>query len=301
MKMLSRVEKYLSHRRSLGYKLKTEGQMLLNFARYADDSGHRGPLNHEIALRWSTLPSNADRLYHARRLEVVRGFAKYQIAWEPKTRIPHRHILGPAHRRNTPHIYTAEQIHQLLKSASFLSGDLRPLTYQTLFGLLACCGLRISETLNIRVHEVDLQNGVITISKSKYHQSRFVPLHPSAISPLKRYVCQRQLLFPAAEFFFVSDRGCRFAYSTVQTTFRQLTRDFISNSGRRYVRLHDLRHTFACRVLLRWQQSKKGAQGRIPILSRYLGHLSVTDTYWYLTAIPELLTSAAKKFNPPSL
>ena len=301
MKMLSRVEAYLSHRRSLGYKLKTEGQMLLNFAQYVDDSGYRGPLKHEIALRWAKLPSKADPLYHARRLEVVRGFAKYQIAWEPKTQIPPRHILGPAHRRNSPHIYTTKQIHQLLRNASHLKGVFRSKTYQTLFGLLASCGLRISEALNLRVYEVDLHHGVITISESKYHHTRFVPLHPSAISALKQYSDQRTLRFPGAEYFFVSDRGCRFAYSTIRTTFRKLTKDFIPNSGRRYVRLHDLRHTFACNVLLRWQKTKRGAQGRIPILSRYMGHLRVTDTYWYLSAIPELLISVVKKFNPPSL
>lgn len=296
--MVARVEAYLAHRRALGYKMRTEGRMLLNFARAADLSGHRGPLTRKLALHWAALPRQADRLYHARRLEVVRGFAQHQIVFEPATEIPPRHVYGPAHCRKPPHLYCPAQIHQLLRRATQLPGRLRPLTYHTLLGLLACTGLRISEALALSIRDVDWVQGVLTVQESKYRQTRLVPVHPSALPSLQRYAQRRQALFPLAQHFFVSDRGNRFAYTTVRTVFRKLAHGLVSTSGRRFVRLHDLRHTFACRVLQRWQRSKRGATGRVVILSRYLGHVHVNDTYWYLTAAPELLAEAARLFEP---
>ena len=257
--MCSRVAAYLKNRRALGYQLRVDGGMLLNFARYADRSGHRGPLTRQLALRWAALPRTASRLYWARRLEVLRLFARHQAAFEPATEIPPRHIFGPAHRRETPHLYSAGQLRGLLARSARLPGRLRPLTYKTLFGLLGCTGLRISEALALQIGDVDLNQGHILIRESKYHHRRWVPLHPTALVALRRYDHRRRMIFPGAQHFFVSDRGRRFAYTTVRCIFRQLARGLRSNGARPWVRLHDLRHTFACRVLLRWQHTRRGA------------------------------------------
>ena len=113
--MTARVKSYLDARRALGYKLHTEGGMLLNFARYADRTQHQSPLTSVLALRWATLPRRGDPLYRARRLEVVRVFAKYLATLEPATEIPPRHVLGPAHKqRRRPHFYTTAQILSLM-------------------------------------------------------------------------------------------------------------------------------------------------------------------------------------------
>jgi integrase len=177
--MSSRVSAYLAWRRSLGYKLRIEGQMLENFARYADRSGHRGPLTHSLALRWAALPKGSDRLYLARRLEVVRVFAKHQTVVEPATEVPWRHVFGPAHRRSAPHLFNSGQISLILRRAGDVQGRLRPLTYQTLLGLLACSGLRISEALGLTIGDVDLVKGVLTIRQTKYHQTRLVHSIPA--------------------------------------------------------------------------------------------------------------------------
>jgi integrase len=297
--MLSRVRAYLAQRRAFGYKLQTEGRMLLSFARYADRSGHRGPMTRTLALRWAALPRHADRLYHARRLEVLRVFARDQAGLEPGTEIPPRHAFGPAHRRPIPHLYSPAQILQLLRRAGRLHGRLRPHAYQTLIGLLACTGLRISEALALCTADVDWEQGLLVIRESKYHHTRLVPLHATTLAVLRGYARRRQTLFPEAQHFFVSERGRRFAYTTVRSTFRALACGLTPNSGRQYVRLHDLRHTFACRILLRWQRSRCGAVGRLAILSRYLGHERISSTYWYLTAVPELLRDAAHRFESP--
>jgi len=292
--MLSKARAYLAHRRALGFQLKSEGLRLLDFARYVDALGHRGPLTNRLAIRWACLPQSADRLWWARRLEIVRTFAKHLLLTEPQTQIPPRHWLGPAHRRRCPHLYSGAQIQQLLRRAGRLKGQLKPHTWQTLIGLLACTGLRISEAMQLQTSDVDWKQALLIIRESKFGKTRLVPLPRSALPPLRAYARRRQELFPRTEYFFVSETGHRLAHSTVGQTFSQL-REGIPFS-RRPPRLHDLRHTMASRVLQRWQSSRKGAANRILVLSRYLGHNNVEDTYWYLTALPQLLADAAQRF-----
>jgi integrase len=297
--MLTRVEDYLSYRRALGYALRIEGGMLLNFARFADQEAHRGPLTCDLATRWARLPAKADRLYWARRIEVLIGFARYCKIFDPQTEIPPRHIFGPAHRRKTPYIYSCQQIEALLCAGRQLGWDGELHTYATLFGLLACTGLRISEALGLRRDDVDLKQGILTVKESKRRRLRYVPLHPSAVPPLEEYAAKRNKHFPAASFFFVNRCGDRLPYTTVRTTFRKLTLrlGWVKNGKR--PRLHDLRHTFACRVLLKWGSRQAGQEDRIDWLSHYLGHERVSDTYWYLSASPELFAAAVRQFKSP--
>jgi integrase len=297
--MLARAQAYLRHRRLLGYALRIEGQLLVKFARFADRRGHRGPPTKALMLSWATQPSSATRLYKARRLEIVRTFAKHLAAIEPSTEVPPRHVLGPAHRRTPPHIYTDEQIQTLMAGARRLSGGLRPRTFETLVGLIACTGLRISEALSLRVADIDFDEAVLTIRESKFRLARLVPVHRTTVAALRRYNTRRLRLWPHAPYFLVSDRGMPLPRSTVYQTFRQLAGSIVPTSNRSTVRIHDLRHTFACRIIERWERTKRRAAGRIAVLSRYLGHARVTDTYWYLSATPELLETAARNFRSP--
>lgn len=292
--MISKVRAYLSQRRALGFQLRSEGPQLLEFARYADALRHCGPLTAKLAIRWACLPKAADLLWRARRLEMVRTFAKHLALIEPRTQIPPRHVLGPAHRRRSPHLYSPEEIQHLLRRAGELPGCLQPHTWQTLLGLLACTGLRISEALHLRISDIDWKQRLLVVRESKYGKTRIVPLHPTALQPLRDYARRREELFPFAEYFFVSERGAALGRSRVGVIFSQL-REGIPYT-RRPPRLHDLRHTMASRVLQRWQATRKGAGTRILILSRFLGHSDVEDTYWYLTALPELLAEAAQRF-----
>lgn len=293
--MMARVRAYLVQRRALGFRLQSEGNLLLDFARYADRRRHRGPLTKKLVITWASLPIGVDRLYWARRLEVVRTFARHLAITEPKTEIPPRFVFGPAHREPRPFIYTAGQIALILETAGQLPGKLQPLTFQTLFGLLACTGLRISEALRLKVTDMDFSQGVLVVRESKFGRTRWVPLHPTAKSALQVYARKREQYFPLAEHFFTSDRGRPVGYQAARKVFAQL-RKHLAVAGRQ-PRIHDLRHAFACRVLQRWQTRRAGAQSRILILSRYLGHSRISDTYWYLHALPELMAEAGKRFE----
>ncbi len=300
--MSAKVEQYLEFRHELGFSLKIQGQLLRQFGNFADAAGHQGPLTVELALRWAQAAKGCDPLYWARRLEIVRGFARYVAVTESGTQVPGRRLLGPAHRRTTPHLYTTRELTALLTAARRLSpvGGLRPHTYATLLGLLACTGLRISEALGLARADADLDGGVLTIRETKFRKTRLVPLHPTTVSALRAYADRRDrfLGVPKDDGFFLSDRGRALPYSTVKHTFRRLCASLgITGAPRRCPRLHDFRHTFACRCVERWYRSGTNLDHAISALSVYLGHAKVTDTYWYLTATPELMALATERFE----
>lgn len=300
--MLDAVEEYLSARRQLGYELHTEGRQLQRFARFADRLGHEGPVTNELAFRWATLPDQADPLYRARRLDLIRRFARHRALLDPRTEVPPEGALGPSYRRPAPYIYSTAEICALLKAAGRLgpSNGLRPHTYTTLFGLLACTGLRISEALRLTRADVDLKTGILRIGRTKFHKSRLVPVHATTTRALRDYTLHRERYLPCSEepSFFLTERGTGLKYHKTLLVFLQL-RETLGWNGdsSRPPRIHDLRHTFAVRTLLRWYQTNACIGNKIATLATYLGHVKVTDTYWYLSAVPELMAAAAARFE----
>jgi len=297
--MVRRVHRYLAYRRSLGYVLREAGRLWLDFGRYADRVGHRGALTLDLALRWARLPSRAQPCYWARRLQVVRCLAKYLALFEPRTVVPPNRLLGRACVRQTPHIYSSQELAPLLRAARRLPprGSLRPHTYGTLIGLMACTGLRLGEAVRLGVEDVDLQTGVITVRQSKLHQLRMVPLHASTLKPLRRYHRQRQAAVPQAKTFFASLQGSGLATKTVAGIFRRLAAGLKGRGSRPHPRLTDLRHTFSCRVLLKWSGRQQDLDHDLLLLMHYLGHSKIAHTYWYLTGVPELFGPAAARFE----
>lgn len=301
--MVKRVDEYLVQRRRLGYALKIEGAELLRFARFADDLGHQGHLTTALALAWATSSKTASRLSWARRLEIVRCFAKYRRVLEPTTEVPPTGLLGPAHRRIAPHIYTRRDVARLLAAAARLSPahGLRPATFHSLFGLLTATGLRINEALHLARHDVDLQQALLIIRETKFHKSRLVPLHPTVVAALKDYSARREhyVPYPVHDAFFLLDDGRALDYEHAHYTFGRLRRalGWQRDPNGRYPRLYDFRHTFVCQRLLTWYAQGEDIDQKIASLSTYLGHVKVTDTYWYVTGIPELMAIAAKRFE----
>jgi len=295
MNMIATAEQYLAFRRKLGFALHIEGEQLLRFARYAEKIGHKGPLTVELALRWAKL-SHCSTLNHARRLDIVRRFARYVKQSVPQTEIPPEGVLGPSYRRIPPHIYSEEELSALMAACRRLTPakGLRPCTYETLFGLLACTGIRISEALHLCADDFDAVQGIITVVEGKFHKSRVLPLHPSCVKALRAYKELRERRHPATTAFFVTEVGTSLKYLKVLMTFRGIAS---SLGWPRNTRIHGLRHTFAVRRLLQWYREGEDIHRRIGQLSTYLGHCKIVDTYWYLSAVPELMALAVGCFE----
>jgi integrase len=277
--------------------------LLLDFARYSDRTGHEGPLTTVLAVRWAKQPEGTNPIWWARRLDVVRRFARHQVALDPRTEVPLPRLLGTSYHRDQPHIYSDEEISALLRATGALvpTDGLRAFTYSTLFGLLASTGLRISEALRLARTDVDLQNGVLRIAETKFYKSRLVPLHATTTAALRRYQEQRDRLCPSAQAgtFFVSDSGAALKQNAVWHTFVVLRRrlGWENRPQRRRPRIHDLRHTMACQRLRAWYEDGTDINQALPLLSTYLGHVNVTNTYWYLSAVPDLMSLASARFE----
>jgi integrase/recombinase XerD len=298
------VQEYLDERRELGFALTVPGGQLLAFARFADASGHRGPLTRQLITSWARDEAKrATPLTWARRLDVIRPFAKHRARIEPGTYVPEADTFGRNRRRLAPHIYTNREIADLLAAAGRLSpkGTLRPATYRALFGLIAATGLRLSEALRLQCADVDLDAGMLTVRQTKFAKSRLVPLHPTTVRALKQYLALRQRHLPTVQDapFLASTRGTALAKRTVHGVFDQLRKQlaWTARGGHAAPRIHDLRHTFICRRVQLWHEHGTEIDNAMVALSTYVGHAKVSDTYWYLTAAPDLMSAAGRRFE----
>jgi integrase len=299
--IVEQVQEYLEFKRSCGYQFEVPGKELMLFARYAVLVGHKGPLTTELVVRWAKLPQDADPRYWATRYDIVRRFAEYRFLFDPAAEIPPKGLLGPSKRRLSPYIYSDGEIAAFLQAASQLAptDGLHSQTYVTLFGLLVSTGLRISEALNLSRQDADLKTGVLTIRETKFRKSRLVPVHPSTLQALRHYSEIRDSYHPGARstLFFLSAKGTPLNYRGVLYVFLKLRRGLIRQKVNRKPRVHDFRHTFTVRRLLKWYEEGINLDQKILALSTYLGHAQVTDTYWYLSAVPELLAIVSDRFE----
>jgi len=296
------LKDYLRIRRSLGFLLREPASCLRNFVAFLQ-AQRASYITTELALRWATQPTKDQPSTWAWRLGMVRRFALWLSAFEPRTEIPPVGLLPHHYRRKLPHIYSDEEIEKLLRRTQELPSPkgLRARTYTTLFGLLVATGMRVNEALGLDRPDVDLERGILYIRRTKFGKSRYIPLHPSTVDALKKYAQARDRTFPApvTPAFFVSERGRRITEWIARYTFAKLSQQLglraPAKGHGRGPRLHDMRHRFAARTLVHWYRAGLDVERELPKLATYLGHVHVNDTYWYLEAVPELLQLATDR------
>ncbi len=303
--MQAMVCNYLAERRRLGFELISSGRLLMSFARHVDALEHHGPLTVEIMALWAKQDKwqRGDPATWARRLKGLRPFARYLRQFEPCTEVPDESIFGPIQERLAPHIYSTQEIVDLLAAARALRppGGLRPATYETLFGLIVAAGLRLSEAVHLLEADVDLKRGLLTVRQTKFAKSRQLPLHPSTVEALRLYRNKRSrhvAVTPEMP-FFVSNKGKGLSLRQVERVFAALRQqlEWVNRGGHDRPRIQDLRHTFAVARVALWQANGVEIDQAMLALSTYMGHAKISNTYWYLTAVPELMAAAGGKFE----
>jgi integrase len=295
------AEEYLSLRRALGFKLHDVGSALVSFLAFCEIEG-AAVVTADLARRWA-VSTDASPTRAAWRLHVVRDFAIHHQASDTRTEIPPKDVFSSRYHRKTPYLYSDEEVGRLLQAAGELppGKGLRHRTYATLFGLLAATGLRVGEALALDGADVDGEAGMLVVRQSKFRKSRLVPVHASTLERLRQYQQERDRIHPAPKTsaFFVSECGRRLPYPTARAIFRRLCEQLRIQgpSASRKPRIHDLRHRFAVNTLIRWYREGADVERCLPKLSTYLGHGSYEHTYWYLTAVPELLRLATERLE----
>jgi integrase/recombinase XerD len=291
--MLTRaVETYLAVRRAAGYALKCEGSHLKRFAAFSE-ARKQHYISTKIAIEWAGLGQSIPQ--RARRLGIIIRFARYLRAEDGRHEVPPAVFGAERLPRSTPYILTAEQIRQLIGAASRTRPRLARITYPTLFSLLACTGLRVSEATHLRLDDIT-PDGLI-IRRTKFHKSRLVPLHDTAQAALERYLQQRRPYVPFSDYVFVSLERKPLSLSVVDSTFRLAVKrtGLPPGPGGRRPSPHSLRHTFAVRALETCPDGRDAVTKHMLALSTYLGHSKIAHTYWYLEAVPDLMRDIADR------
>ena len=296
----SRLEDYLTMRRGLGFKLKSDGTALLSFVEFMG-LNKATIITNELALSWAMLPKNVKANQWSCRLSFVRGFAKYCHAFDQCSEIPPPQLLPRCKQRSSPYFYSDTAIEQLLQR-SLIQGDSAGVSGRTthcIISLLCTTGLRISEALRLDSTDFDADEGILHVRVSKFGKSRLIPLHQSVVDLLKDYMssaaCIPDICEPTP--LFRKANAQRPSYDNIYRRFRHLSRDLPDQPGRRRPRLHGLRHRFAVKTLLNWYRDGIDVHRWLPVLSTYMGHVEVRDTYWYISAYPELMDAARRRLE----
>jgi integrase/recombinase XerD len=296
------LDDYLVLRHAMGFKLR-DAHTLLSQCIALLEQQRTTVITTDWAVRWATQPCHVQPAEWARRLRLVRGFAQYYRAIDPRTESPPPQQLPYRPQRHAPYLYGDAEIAQLIDAARPLSSatGLRACTYATVFGLLAVPGMRSSALVALDRTDVDLRDGLLTIRDPKFRKSRCLPLHGTTQQALGRYVDLRDRVHPRPHSprFFVSEQGTRLPSCTVRATFVQLSRQIGLRGPRDSPgpRLHDFRHRFAVQTLVRWYREGVDVERHLPELSPYLGQVKGSDPYWYLSATPELLGVATHRLE----
>jgi integrase/recombinase XerD len=286
--IMDAVDSYLSIRRAAGFELENPGYLLRSFARYAD-SFNQTHVTSQIAIEWAS--QALSQCQRTNRLNTVIRFARHVHLDDVQHEVPPKDFFGYKKRRRTPFIYSQENINDILFAASQLkpSNSLRSRTYTILFALLFTTGLRISEALALTYEDIT-RDGLI-IRRTKFKKSRLVPLHDTTHKALDDYLFLRKKIAPCKKHIFVGIYGKALKRSAVQWTFRSILKSIGLDhpSKERRPRIHDARHTFACRALEACPEGRDNVGRHMLALSTYLGHTHISDTYWYLEATPNLM------------
>jgi integrase len=297
------ISDYLALRRALGNKLAGYEDRLEQFVSFLENKGASHITAH-LALQWAQHPANATMKTWNRNLAIVRGFAQYASATDPRTQVPPTDLLPFDACRAKPYIYSEAEILTLMEAARAIRSPygLRGQTYYCIIGLLAVAGLRISEALKLRREDVDLDAGLLTIIESKFGKSRLVPIHPTTVETLAEYSRRRDVFLgkvSAPSFFVNEPNKTPLSPSPVREMFRKLSRQvgIRGPQDRRGPRLHDIRHRFAVEALLGWYRRGDDVERQLPVLSTFLGHDGIQNTYWYLSSTPELLGAASSRLE----
>jgi integrase len=305
LELQNHLEAYLAVREALGFNDTARKVLLRNFVEYAVSSDGRWPIDAQLAVDWACGPASVrGPAGQASRLSTVRRFLCYLRASVPETQVPGDGLIARARRRR-PYIFTQQELVSILDAAAAMRPGraLRPHVYVSMIGLLASTGIRAGEAIRLTINDVllDADPPRILVLEAKFGKSRIVPLHVTAAEKLKAYVRLREQLGYAglSDLFFMSEIGTLIDYGFFATWFTRTAHrlGMLPSSDARRPTLHSLRHTFAVERLTQWSLVGAPVQQWIPNLSVYLGHVSPVETYWYLTATPALLLTAAMAFR----
>jgi integrase/recombinase XerD len=282
------IRNHVQLKQAVGYKYDSEARHLL---RFSDFTYRRYPeataLTKEIVLEWCSKKEYEAQANQCTRASIMRQFAVYMDNIGEKAYIIPKGYY-PEEEQYVPYIYTEEELkaffHETDKCHYVSECPYRHFIMPVFFRMIYSCGLRSSEARLLKVEDVDLEAGILTIHHSKDDNSRLVPMSDELTERCRRYFCQVHMLPKGSDYFFPGIDGKPMTIGNVYHNFRRfLWKAGISHGGRgKGPRVHDFRHAYACHCLKKWVLQGKDLNAYLPVLKTYMGHFSFEDTAYYL-------------------
>lgn len=303
MKLAKVINEYLTFKRSMGMKYKSESGILFSFHRYIGNVHISNITTEQIRIYLDSTKHYSN--FWKKKYSTISGFYRFAISRNYANTFPLPKNHPQIFSQFTPYIYSKEELKRLLNNTSIVCGrrvSIEGFVFRALILLLYGACLRHEEALKLTMNDVDLKKGILHIRETKFYKTRIVPLGKYLLKELNQYNLMRKKIYPHETIspFFCFKNGQALSQSAVRSTFRRLR---IQANVRRsdktiyQPRLHDLRHTGAVHRLTAWYHNKEDLNRLLPLLSIYLGHTGLESTRHYLTLTPELLNEASLRFE----
>ena len=300
------MDRFLQEKRACGYVYHEPFRILHRLDDFLVQQGLETlELPRGLARNWLAKKPYESASTQQRRITLVRQFSKFLLRAGYPAYVPDP-TLAARKSIFVPRMLTDEELRKFFRAVDTLEptarSPLRHLIMPEVFRLLYGCGFRVREVLNLRIRDVDLNQGIITVRQGKFRKDRLVPPALSLANRLRNYADHFENRQPDA-IFFPAPNGCPFALRTVYTLFREmLLQCGIPHAGRgKGPRIHDYRHLFALHTLRRWYRNGEDLDAKLPLLATYLGHqhLSGTQRYLHLTTeiFPEITARVEAAFG----
>lgn len=302
MNLSAAVEMYVWHRRTMGQKFESPAVALRAFSRRYGKMRLQTITSTEVK-QFLDVPQTGPAAWR-RKHGVLRDFFKYWQCRGKLNTVP-MPLAAPKYTQTfVPYIYSRRELRSLLDAVPRCQRNpaccTSAITLHTLLLFLYGTGMRVGEALKLRLADVDLEYGVITIRGTKFYKSRLVPVGSDVVRTLRKYLATPGRWNQHYRPLFQSKQHEHLGHSMVDANFRRLcilAGVHRSEASSRQPRLHDLRHTFAVHRLTEWYRTGANVQALLPALSTYLGHADLHSTQCYLTMTPDLLMEANRRFQ----
>ena len=287
----NQLDRYIAHKQLLGYKLRDTSRQLKLFVKFLESENEQF-ITRKNSEDWANMGKSS----YQREVRMMRvaQFANYLSLENERHEIPNRELFKYKYVRPIPYIYSNNEIQLILENLTLLrrhgkSDPNRPEIYLTLIGIIACTGMRVTEALNLKFSDI-LEGNILYIRNTKFGKSRYIPLHPSAVVNLEKYLELRRQLIVDHDYIFTGQYGNQLMSKIVSWNFLNIVRKLKIGADRKTSpRVHDLRHTFATRSLEKCATTRNEVAKHFVALSTYLGHVDLKSTFWYLEATPSLM------------
>jgi integrase/recombinase XerD len=295
------LEKFLQEKHTCGYDYHEPTRILRHLDNFLVQEGLTTyELPSSIARKWLAKKAHESARTHRQRITVTRQFSRFLLRLGYSAYVPDSTLAARSPSTFVPRMLTDEELRKFFQAVDSLEptarSPLRHLIMPEVFRLLFGCGFRVREVLKLRVRDLDLQQGIITVRHGKFRKDRLVPPALSLVNRLRKYAAHFENCPPDAIFFPGPD-GRPYSLRTIYGLFRQLLLQCgIPHAGRgKGPRIHDARHLFAVRALRRWYRDGEDLDAKLPLLATYLGHQHLSGTQYYLHLTAELFPEIAAR------